>query len=108
DTLDKLLPVEKDMQESYMKYIRKMPSTMINKLYAKIFAGGFQHNHDMVVPVYSQLAKHFKCKHIERRLVERAIHDQLPGLIVPTNQIIYNHPEAHRLIVKFAQEKFTS
>ncbi len=104
--VDKLLPATDEVRETYIKYLKKLPAIMTNTIYAKFFAGSFQH--DMLVPVDSQLFNSCSTmKHVERHLIEGAIHDEMPGLTVPKDQIIYNQSEARRLIVEFAKEQFS-
>ncbi len=85
-------------------YINSLP---INSAYRYIFAGGFLKDHDMVVPLHSQLATNIrKNNSFTTYKVSDAIHDFLPGLEIPLNQIIYNHPAVIDQIVVFAKKHF--
>jgi pimeloyl-ACP methyl ester carboxylesterase len=96
---------EEDVICSCVRMIEKFPPSLVNQAYTRIFVGSSKH--DMVVPLNSQLAKGFANKHIERHIIKGAVHDKLRGLMVPQEQVIYNHPEVIKLMVNFAKEKFT-
>jgi len=92
---------------NHTRYIHMLPRGTFNALYARVFAGGMQKKHDMIVPVDSQLAQNTHKSHaFVIHTIPDAIHDCLPGLEVPPDKVIYNHPEAIEAIVAFAKEQF--
>ena len=96
-----------DEVQAYATYLKSIPSGCLNGVYARIFAGGWWMQHDMMVPLHSQLAYHVsKNDTFETYLVEGAIHDFLPGLSVPSESVIYNHVETIEQIIEFAKLQF--
>jgi pimeloyl-ACP methyl ester carboxylesterase len=90
--------------ETYTRYIHKVPRVVFNSFYSRVLAGGWNTEHDMVVPLNSQLAKNIdKSNTFETHIVKGAIHDFLPGLLIPPDKIIYNHIEVVQLIVEFTK-----
>ncbi|OJW72134.1 MAG: hypothetical protein BGO68_04555 [Candidatus Amoebophilus sp. 36-38] len=93
--------------EAYTSYLKSIPSGCLNLLYTRIFTGGWWIEHDMMVPLYSQLAQNIaKNDAFETYLVKGAIHDFLPGLSIPPDRVIYNHVETIERIVEFVKLNF--
>jgi pimeloyl-ACP methyl ester carboxylesterase len=92
---------------AYVSYIRKLPPGFFNMFYARLFAGGWRTEHDMMVPLYSQIAKNIvKSPAFDTYIIKGAIHDFLPGLSIPEDKIIYNQTEAITRIVEFVSTHF--
>ena len=90
--------------DTYIRYVQKVPPIVFNSFYSRVFAGGWNTDHDMVVPLDSQLAKNIaKSNTFETYTVKGAIHDFLPGLLIPPDKIIYNHIEVIQRIVEFTK-----
>jgi hypothetical protein len=89
---------------SYMRRIQNIPPIFFNGLYARILAGGFYEKHDMLIPLDSQLAKNIsKSNTFETYTIQGAIHDLLPGMLIPPDKVIYNHIEVTQRIVEFTK-----
>lgn len=102
--IEELFRVGLGGSSNYANHMSKLSPFIISSFYARVFIGSREH--DMVVPVESQLAKHFTCPYIKRVLIEDAIHDELPGLVIPKNKIIYNHSQSINSIIGFIQSNF--
>lgn len=85
-------------------YIRMFPW---NATYRHVFAGGLRREHDLVVPLHSQLALNIPKSHtFSTHIVPDAVHDALPGLNITADQVIYNHPVCIAQIISFAKKHF--
>lgn len=78
-----------------------------NALYARVFAGSMWNEHDMVVPVHSQLAQNITKSTVFRtHTVQDAIHDFLPSLSIPPDKVAYNHSVVIQKSLKFIKNHF--
>ena len=94
--------------QAYASYLKSIPPGCLNLAYASVFAGGCWVKHDMVVPLCSQLAQNITKNYtFETYVIRGAVHDFLPGLSIPSDQVIYNHVEAIERIVEFAELNFS-
>jgi pimeloyl-ACP methyl ester carboxylesterase len=100
--IDKQIPV----RFGWFAYpLRMLP---LNTAYKYIIGGGFLQEHDMLVPLASQIAKDIpQKKNFTSFIVQDAIHDFIPGLDILPNQVIYSNPVTIQQIVKFAQQNFS-
>lgn len=106
--VERFIPEDGGQGGSYVDYIRKMPSGFFNKLYGRIVVGDWNAEHDLMVPLYSQIAHNTnKNSTFQSHIINDAVHDFLPGLSIPLEQVIYNHPETIRMIVGFAKQNFS-
>lgn len=106
--VERFIPEDGSQAGSYIDYIRKMPSGFFNKLYARILVGDWNAEHDLMVPLYSQIAHNInKNSAFQSCIINGAVHDFLPGLSIPLEQVIYNHPETIRMILGFAKQNFS-
>jgi hypothetical protein len=61
----------------------------------------------MMIPLHSQLATNTpENNHFTTHALSDAIHDDFPGLEIPVDQVIYNHPIVIEKIVAFARDHF--
>jgi pimeloyl-ACP methyl ester carboxylesterase len=89
---------------NYMRHVQKIPPIVFNSLYSRFLAGGFYAKHDMMVPLDSQLAKNIsKSNAFETYTIQGAIHDFLPGMLMPPDKVIYNHIEVIQRILEFTK-----
>jgi len=79
----------------------------LNSTYRHIFAGGLRQEHDMVVPLSSQLASNIrKDNNFKTHIIRDAVHDFLPGLNLVPDQVIYTHPVCIEKTINFLKEHF--
>jgi len=102
DNVHSFLPHEPST--AYIKYIKKIPAHFFNLFYRRLITNSWQGSHDMMVPLASQLATNTPKKNIfETCLIIDAVHDFLPGLTIPIEKVIYNHPQINKEITCFIQ-----
>jgi pimeloyl-ACP methyl ester carboxylesterase len=90
---------------TYFRYTGKLPDAVLNKFYAHVVAGSKHLKSDLVVPVSSQLGAQLSCP-FERYVVPDAVHDLIPFIDIPSNLLIYNHPDAIEQVKAFTKAHF--
>eukprot|EP01132_Coremiostelium_polycephalum_P000581 gene581-726_t len=88
--------------EKFIQYF-PIPANLFNHIYTIMVNQGTQgYAHDMVIPLPSQRADHISTSSaFKRHTITGAIHDMLPSMLIPRNQLIYTHEEAIQSIVNF-------
>ena len=105
--LEKVLPMRSNQEKVYLCYTKRLLLGFSNMLYAWIFTTNSHTDHDMMVPLYSQVAQNItKSPAFTTYIVTGAVHDFLRIPSVPAESVIYNHPEVISQIVGFAKSNF--
>jgi pimeloyl-ACP methyl ester carboxylesterase len=105
--LERILPMSANEKKCYRCYVKRLILGCLNILYAWIFTNSWHTDHDMVVPLYSQVAQNTtKSAVFKTYIVNGAVHDILLFPSIPAEKMIYNQTEVIAYIVEFAKKEF--